>query len=331
MPRMSKNVKKLHEAAKDGNAEAQFDLANRYMFGEGIKMDTDMALMLYREAAGNGHVEAQFTLGSLYEDMPGLCFVSETEALEMFHKAADQGHIEAQFQLGRCYSQYFFSELNRDEAYKWFKIAAAQEHAEAQFELGKCYYEGGGVAQNKVEAANLYRKAAEQGIEEAQYKLGLCYFSGEGVSQNKAEAVKLFEKAAEGCHFEARCNLCCCYSKGEGTMIDLFRAKKWLCSAEENILMCLFGWPETFLNAVFVYGDCCDDKAEAVEWLLKAAKQGHLDAQKKLYHIYADGDGVEKSEEEARYWREKVWENVKNPQKIDPAGFVSPPGDWQNL
>ena len=331
MPRMSKKVKMLHEAAKDGNAEAQFDLANRYMFGEGIKMDTDRALMLYREAAGNGHVEAQFTLGSLYEELPGNGFMSESEALWMFHQAADQGHIEAQFQLGRCYSHCFFSELNRVEAYKWFTMAAAHGHANALYELGKCYYEGGGVAQNKVEAVDLYRKAAEQGVKEAQYELGLCYFSGEGVSQNKAEAVKLFEKAAAAYHFEAICKLCICYAKGEGTMINLFRAKEWLCAVEENRGLLFPGCPEIFLNAVFVYGDCCDDKTEALKWLLKAAEIGHLDAQKKLYRIYADGDGVEKSEEEARKWRGKVLENVKNPKKIDPAGIVSPSGDWQNL
>lgn len=86
--------------AKNGNAQAQFDLAiiytrgHLYWSGWGAKVDYEEAFKLYRMAADQGHVEAQFELGEGFSKGLGVK-PDYAEALKWYSKAADQGHAKA--------------------------------------------------------------------------------------------------------------------------------------------------------------------------------------------------------------------------------------------
>ena len=54
------------QAAKLGNAEAQFNLGNLYLLGEGVPQDDDWAFTYYRAAARQGHVLAQKNINEFY-------------------------------------------------------------------------------------------------------------------------------------------------------------------------------------------------------------------------------------------------------------------------
>jgi TPR repeat protein len=51
--------------------------------------------------------------------------------------------------------------------------------------------------------------------------------------------------------------------------------------------------------------DVDKDKGTAVEWLRKAAEQGHAGAQYGLAEAYRDGEGVDESLDEAAGWFRK--------------------------
>ncbi len=65
-------VELYRKAAKQGLAQAQFNLALMYDDGEGIAPDDAKAVKLYRKAAEQGHEDAINNLGYMYENGEGV-------------------------------------------------------------------------------------------------------------------------------------------------------------------------------------------------------------------------------------------------------------------
>ena len=65
-------LKALRQAAKQGNAEAQFRLGMMYANGEGVDLDHAKAAELLLAAAKQGHATAQMTVGWLYANGYGV-------------------------------------------------------------------------------------------------------------------------------------------------------------------------------------------------------------------------------------------------------------------
>ena len=57
----------LWSLARQGDAAAQFDLAQLYRLGKGIPEDPHLAFVWYEKAAAQGHGYAQYNLGAMYE------------------------------------------------------------------------------------------------------------------------------------------------------------------------------------------------------------------------------------------------------------------------
>ncbi len=53
------------QRAEEGSAQAQFDLALRYLSGSGVDADSNLALYWLRKAAEQGHTQAKSKLGSM--------------------------------------------------------------------------------------------------------------------------------------------------------------------------------------------------------------------------------------------------------------------------
>ena len=79
-----------HEAAAQGDARAQFNVAVMYDNGHGVSQDYKIAMEWYRKSANQGHAGAQCNLGFMYEYGHG---VSQDygRAVELYRKAANQG------------------------------------------------------------------------------------------------------------------------------------------------------------------------------------------------------------------------------------------------
>ena len=53
--------------AKQGDADAQYNLGNMYHKGEGVQQSFKNAKIAYKKAADQGHADAQYKLGALYQ------------------------------------------------------------------------------------------------------------------------------------------------------------------------------------------------------------------------------------------------------------------------
>ena len=115
--------------AKQGDVDAQFNLALLYYHGVGIPSDTRYAIYWFTKAARQGHVQAQYRLGSLYhsfrfEDVPQ----DSNRAIYWLTKAAEQGYVQAQYKLGQIYESGDEAPQDYKQAFFWYTKAAEQNH-----------------------------------------------------------------------------------------------------------------------------------------------------------------------------------------------------------
>jgi len=137
--------------AKQGNADAQYNLGLLYMNGLGVKKDDRMALMWFTRAGQQGLADAQYNAGVM-------------------------------FYLGKgVYPSYV-------TAVKWWELAAAKDHPNAENNLAVMYAYGYGVAKLPEKAIALWTAAAEQGHPDAINAL-IDVYSGKMVGF-KADSAK---------------------------------------------------------------------------------------------------------------------------------------------
>lgn len=108
--------------AKAHDAEAQFELGERYYIGK-------MGAGRY----GGNPVEQDFQ-----------------EAFKWYLKAAKLNHPKAQYEVGLEYAIGNVVEEDNKEEVKWYRKAAEQNVPQAQFSLGSAYFFGDGVEKDVV-------------------------------------------------------------------------------------------------------------------------------------------------------------------------------------
>ena len=90
----------LRVAAEAGDAEAQCNIAVKYLHGwGGLSQDVRAALRWFRCAAEQGDGDALYNLGVLYHTGEGVP-PDPVEAERLYTLAAAQGHVEVMRELG---------------------------------------------------------------------------------------------------------------------------------------------------------------------------------------------------------------------------------------
>ena len=92
------HLRRLKEAAEQGDATAQLELAGRYASGEAVTQDLSEAVKWFRMAAENGDAKAQFALYLCYFEGKGVKQDS-SEAFRWLHKSVVQGGEHARMML----------------------------------------------------------------------------------------------------------------------------------------------------------------------------------------------------------------------------------------
>jgi TPR repeat protein len=203
LKKLSDAAIEAHARADQGDATAEYKLAQMYYEGRGVTQDYSEASRWYRKAAEHGYANAQFGLADLYLHGKGVP-QNFAETAHWTQKAADQGYAKAQAGLGYLYSNGVGVSQNYAEAFQWYSKAADQGNVDAEHALGYMYRSGIGVPENHTEAFQWTQKAADQGDAEAQVALGSMYGNGVGVQQNRTEAYRWFRKAADQGNPEAK-------------------------------------------------------------------------------------------------------------------------------
>ncbi len=154
-------------------AEAQADTLEqaRHAMQTG---DFATAVRLYLPLAREGNPDAQFNLAEMIDEGEG-ALEDEREALKWYQLAAAQGHTEAQATLGAFYAAGRGVEQDYVQAQKWDSLAAAQGNTRAQFNLSWLYEMGYGLPIDLVRAHLWASLAAShaKGKQKAMYERSL--------------------------------------------------------------------------------------------------------------------------------------------------------------
>lgn len=148
-----------------------------------------------RSLAIKGDAEAQYQLANRYATQYGATG-DYVKASYWWHLAAQQGLAKAQYALGILYANGRGVNTDYTRAVHWYRQAAHQELAVAEYNLGMHYWLGQGVPRDNASAVKWLHKAAEQGLPQAQYNLGLLLERGLGAPRNLQEARKWYARAA---------------------------------------------------------------------------------------------------------------------------------------
>ncbi|MCQ8104321.1 sel1 repeat family protein [Methylomonas sp. SURF-2] len=252
--RESQILAELEQRAAAGDAQAQFELAARYLVEPNLdvhigrvvhkndpldfpnskqtssRSDFDVcfqkSLKQLETSANQGLAEAQFTLGLLYFQGPST--MERTRKLQ----TAWSDHLNFDFPLSgeiavslANFSKYQLSDNNA--AFSWFEKAAKQNYYEALIWLGICHRDG--TQANNEKAFACFASAAKQGLAEAQWLVAECYFKGQGVEQNETLAYDWLENAADNGYPDDRYySLACEYLDGNPETRNLEEGIKWL-------------------------------------------------------------------------------------------------------
>ena len=202
-----------------------------------------------KEAADNGDANAQYKLAEEYEDhsMINLGYKWENlderyrsyhrKALEWYTKAAEQGHRGAMVSLAWIYKRGKGVPQDYKRSFELYSKAAELGSTVAMKEMAEQYSKGQGVEVNGEKAVELYKKCIETYNKQRGNKdksseqtsvengLGWLYFNGDGVKQDYKEAFKWFKEAGEDTGMlYAAYDLGYMYENGYGTEKDYKKA-----------------------------------------------------------------------------------------------------------
>lgn len=190
-------------AATGGDSFAQFDVAIRYLRGDGVAQDYEKAREWLLKAAEQGHSRAKFNLGTMHLKGVGVAEDAK-QALKWYESAFEGADSELLFNIGEVV-EYEQTKLNAwPFAVKCYRAAADAGHAKAQVMLGIRLVRGLGIEERPDLGEYYITEAARQGEPKALYVLAKMYQEGFGREPDAAQAVYLLYLAALEGHPDAQ-------------------------------------------------------------------------------------------------------------------------------
>lgn len=119
------------EAARQGNAVAQYWLGVAVQYGDGVPQSFARAFQWYERAAKQDCAPAQVALGFLLEYGKGVA-ANAAQARQWYELAAQQGYTAAQYRLGLLYRDGAGVPQDMAKARAYLTLAAVQDDAAAQ-------------------------------------------------------------------------------------------------------------------------------------------------------------------------------------------------------
>jgi len=178
VPTDHKKAKEWLLQCKEPDPKSFFRIGDSYDDGKyGLKKNPEKTFSYFLKAAEMGDRDAQFNVG--YSYVYGLGVAPDLNlAIQWFKKAADQGDEDAEKRLEECKRR---AAINLDYCERHAKFAfsrsletAKMGHLPAQFNVGHSYLTGNGVAPDLNLAIQWFKKAADQGDEDAVKLLEEC-------------------------------------------------------------------------------------------------------------------------------------------------------------
>lgn len=267
-----------------------------------------------RIAAIKGHVEAQHGLaivisGGLFGDNS-----LKPEGFEWFQRAANAGYSLSQASVGTAYHDGLVVEQDYEKARYWYELAAAQGNAYALLNLGNMYIEALGVDADEAKGFEYYRNCWEDANPgwspegdpavfcKHKYARVLRYSDNIYLDQQHVRSVELFkELAEEAAYGESQFQYGYALASGVGVERNETLAIDWYLKAAKQGV----GGAMNNLAVMYTAGrGVTENPKEALRWAVSGAKAGNTDATAKVCAFMMNGYGGP----EGQAWQERIVE-----------------------
>ncbi len=215
------------KAANAGDVNAQLYMAAAYMYGVGVKKNSDTASRYYINAAKNGNSVAQYALAENFIDSRhssnnklGLIWLSKSannnnpkaltklgglyitgklvpkdlpKGLALLNKAASENYIPAMIELGKV----ALGQNEYQEAIQWFNKAASAHNVDAYLQLAHAYLQDKSPVYEPENGFLWTLKAAQEGSVQAKTELANLYKNGIGTGADEVLSKQWQEQAAQ--------------------------------------------------------------------------------------------------------------------------------------
>lgn len=178
----------LMEKAQSGHAAAQYEIGQRYFYGEYYLKDIPAALRWLELAATQHHVQAQSLLCQYYYPRLNDHSSYTDKLIDWASHAAYFNDVEAQAIWGEILIMGLASQQASVECVHYLTLAAKKEHLRAAYLLGTLYLHAKWVDKNIEKARYWIENSAKRGYTPSQALLSEMYRKGIGVEQNTIEA-----------------------------------------------------------------------------------------------------------------------------------------------
>ncbi len=220
-------ITKIRKEAENGNAIAQFHLAEQYYNGGKLKQDKNEGVSWYEKSANQGNIEAIKKLTSIYISdkqyknaityIDKICdydkkenFCKNKKSIEkdyyiyQIKQYLNENNLDEFINSAELYTDKYINKSDSydehaKELYQIIIKAREKNNAFSESEvianlLGWMYEVGYGTDKNYNLAKQLYLDASNKNFESATYNLARLYQNGKGVIKDYAKAKSLYEK-----------------------------------------------------------------------------------------------------------------------------------------
>ena len=247
----SVEVRKLIDAAKKGDGDAQNTLGTYYYAGKKVKQSYEVALKWFSMAAKQKHVKAIANMGLCYQLGHGTKKDS-IMAVKLYKESIKAGNSELVKQrednLEKSHSAFdvrLLADLydngcgdavkkNQPLALKYYKMAADNGDGFSAYKYGESLCNGKGIKVDKAKGAVYLSKAVKHHIPNAMMLLGNLLYKGDGVQQDYVKAMNLYKQVAVKNNPVAMWNVGIMYKKGLGVKQNYHIALQWLTEASNK-------------------------------------------------------------------------------------------------
>ena len=273
------------EQAKQGDIEAMYQLGQRYLNGDGIDKNIEIASDWWLKAAIKGHIKACHDLGTYY-----VYTKHDTDnGLKWLNKSASENFVLSIRTLGEIYLQGLGIEADTEKGMKYL-IKAAEEHDDTQLRLSSLFHEGVFVEKDLDKARYWFEKYLEHDSAHAHYLMGHFLYDGDMYDVDYPKALEHFTKAVKGHCYEASPYYIDMLWRGNHALQDRETVLATYKELDEK------GDTEASFYLFTLYNDeeyALRDKDTAITYLRKSAEEGYPVALRYMGFQYMEGGLLE--------------------------------------
>ncbi len=231
----------LMEQIAETSGIAQYNIGDRYRYGNGVERNEGRAIKWFLKALESGEswaedIVVEFICSTAERIDDGDYDGDKSDCVDLYETAAGLGSSTAQCKLGEFYRVGQYIEQDIKKSFEWFEKSALQGNGYAQYRLGISYLFGDSIHEkDEVKGFSWLKKSLDQGSSLVQYALALCYWDGLGTDVDMKRAFDLFEMSSNQGNADAQYCLGIFYDGGIAVERDIKKSRDlWRKSADQG-------------------------------------------------------------------------------------------------